>query len=265
MIAVLSIAGSDSGGGAGIQADLKAFSAHQVYGMTVITALTAQNTRGVQAVQPVEPAFVAAQIDSIFDDIAVDAVKIGMLPNPGVMEAVASRLARYRPRWVVVDPVMVAKGGHALMDQDAVDAFRRLILPLADLITPNLPEAAALTGAEPRSIDEMKTAGLRLLELGARAALVKGGHLQGRPDDVLATPAGSQLFPGERLESRHTHGTGCSLSSALAALLARGVALNQAVARAKAYVAEGIRRGPDLGSGTGPIHHFWNLWPEAQS
>jgi hydroxymethylpyrimidine/phosphomethylpyrimidine kinase len=265
MICVLSIAGSDSGGGAGIQADLKAFSAQQVYGATVITALTAQNTKGVQAVHAIDPDFVAAQLDSVFDDLPIAAVKVGMLPNPGVMEAVASRLARFRPRWVVVDPVMVAKGGHALMEADAVEAFRRFILPLCDVITPNLPEAAALTGIEPRSVAEMEAAGRRLLERGAKAALVKGGHLEGRPDDVLVRPAGSLAFPGERLDARHSHGTGCSLSSALTALLARGESLEAAVGKAKAYVTEGIRRGPEIGSGVGPIHHFWNLWPEEHS
>jgi hydroxymethylpyrimidine/phosphomethylpyrimidine kinase len=265
MICVLSIAGSDSGGGAGIQADLKAFSAQGVYGATVLTALTAQNTKGVQAVRAVEPDFVAAQLDSVFDDIPIVAVKVGMLPNPGVMEAVASRLARFRPRWVVVDPVMVAKGGHALMDGDAVEAFRRLILPLCDVVTPNLPEAAALTGLLPTSDAEMEEAGWRLLQLGAKAALVKGGHLEGRPDDVLVRVSGAQVFPGERLDARHSHGTGCSLSSALTALLARGVPLEVAVAAAKDYVAEGIRRGPAIGSGVGPIHHFWNLWPEERS
>ncbi len=262
MIAVLSIAGSDSGGGAGIQADLKAFSAHRVYGATAITALTAQNTRGVHAVQAVHPAFVAEQIDAVFDDIEVSAVKVGMLPNPAVMEAVASRLARYRPRWVVVDPVMVAKGGQALMDSNAVDAFRTLILPLADLVTPNLPETEALTGVLPTTIDEMAAAGHDLRTWGAGAALVKGGHLAARPDDVLCTSERITVFEGERLEPRHTHGTGCSLSSALAALLARGEPLESAARQAKAYVTEGIRRGPDIGHGTGPIHHFWNLWKE---
>lgn len=262
MISVLTIAGSDSGGGAGIQADLKAFSAHRVYGASVITALTAQNTLGVQAVQAVAPGFVAAQIESVFDDLEIAAVKVGMLPNPDVMEAVASRLKRYRPRWVVVDPVMIAKGGAALMDGDAVDAFQRLILPIADVLTPNLPEAAALTGFEPRSLDDMEKSGRELLRLGARSALLKGGHLDGRPDDLLIEADSVTVFTGERLESRHTHGTGCSLSSALAALLARDVELGDAVRQAKDYVAEGIRRGPDIGHGIGPIHHFWNLWPE---
>lgn len=261
MIAVLSIAGSDSGGGAGIQADLKTFSAHFVYGMTALTAITAQNTRGVQAVQTVDPAIVAAQIDSVFDDFAVAAVKVGMLPNPGVMEVVAARLVHHQPRWVVVDPVMVAKGGSPLMDADAIDAFRRFIVPLADLITPNLPETEALTGSLPSTHDEMAAAGQDLRAFGAGAALIKGGHLQGAPDDVLCTSQRVTIFEGQRQESRHTHGTGCSLSSAIAAFLARGESLEAAVRQAKAYVAEGIRLGPDLGHGTGPIHHFWNLWP----
>lgn len=262
---VLSIAGSDCSGGAGIQADLKAFSACGVYGMTVITALTAQNTRGVRSVQVVDAAFVGEQIDAVFDDIRVDAVKIGMLPNPQIMTIVAQRLEKYKPAVVVVDPVMVAKSGHALMPPEAVAVFKDLLVPLADLLTPNLPEAEALTGFLPASLHDMSQAGEKLLALGARAVLVKGGHSTGRPDDVLVTPKGSQVFEGVRHQNIHTHGTGCSLSSALAAFLARGLPLETAVRSAKDYVSQGIRQGLLIGGGIGPIHHFWNFWNTQES
>lgn len=260
---LLTIAGSDSGGGAGIQADLKTFSALGAYGMTVISALTAQNTRGVQAVLPIDADFVGKQIDSVFQDIRVDAVKIGMLPNPEVMRVVAERLNRYKPLWVVVDPVMVAKGGHSLMPAHAVTSFCEFILPLASVLTPNLPEAEALAGQKITSFDHMESAGRALVDRGVAAVLVKGGHREGEPTDVLVTPGGCQRFAGVRLNNRHTHGTGCSLSSAIAVGLANELDLAESVKRAKEYVTEGIRNGLPIGGGTGPIHHFWAWWPSA--
>ncbi|NNM53977.1 MAG: bifunctional hydroxymethylpyrimidine kinase/phosphomethylpyrimidine kinase [Spirochaetales bacterium] len=257
---VLSIAGSDSSGGAGIQADLKAMSACGVYGMTVITALTAQNTLGVQAIQTVDPEFIGDQMDSVFHDVRVDAVKIGMLPGPEAMKLVARKLREFRPRWIVVDPVMVAKSGHALMDPAAIAVFQQEILPLASVLTPNLPETQALTGFLPRDRDEMAVAGNRLRALGAQAVLIKGGHRETDADDVLVYDGGTQVYPSPRLDARHTHGTGCTLSSAIAALLARELGLVDAVGRAKAYVSNGIAHGLAVGHGIGPIHHFWQLY-----
>ena len=228
----VTIAGSDSGGGAGIQADLKTFSALGVYGASVIAALTAQNTRGVQAVHDVPPAFVAAQIDSVFSDLAVNAVKIGMLSNAAVIEAVAAGLERHGARMVVLDPVMVATSGDALLAADAVETLRRALLPRALLVTPNLPEAAALLN-EPVAEDEeaMRAQAERLLALGARAVLVKGGH-GGGPESVdLFLDAAGRLerFAAPRVDTANTHGTGCTLSSAIAAGLARGMPLIEAV------------------------------------
>ncbi len=257
---VLSIAGSDSSGGAGIQADLKAMSACGVYGMTVITALTAQNTQGVQAVQIVDAEFIGEQIDSVFQDVRVDAVKIGMLPGPEAMRMVAQKLRHYQPRWIVLDPVMVAKSGHSLMAPEAVEVFQSEILPLASLLTPNLPETQALSGFLPRTLEEMEVAGDRLKAMGAQAVLIKGGHREEDANDVLVDQNGSVVFSSPRLEARHTHGTGCSLSSAIASYLARGLSLREAVERAKNYVSTGISHGLSVGQGIGPIHHFWTLY-----
>ncbi|NNM66859.1 MAG: bifunctional hydroxymethylpyrimidine kinase/phosphomethylpyrimidine kinase [Spirochaetales bacterium] len=262
---VLTIAGSDSSGGAGIQADLKAMSACGVFGMSAITALTAQNTKGVHSVQEVDPEFVGDQIDAVFDDIRVDAVKVGMLGTPKMIRLVAQRLRQYRPRWVVVDPVMVSKSGHPLMAPDAVEVFLEELLPLAGLLTPNLPETEALSGFLPRTLEEMVVAGERLCALGAGAVLVKGGHRETDATDVLVRAGGNLFLPGQHLDVRHTHGTGCSLSSAIAAFLARGLELSQAVTRAKSYVATGIEHGLALGHGVGPIHHFWSLYGGEES
>jgi hydroxymethylpyrimidine/phosphomethylpyrimidine kinase len=260
---LLSIAGSDSSGGAGVQADLKTFSALGVYGMTAIAALTAQNTRGVTGVYPTEPEALGAQIDAVFDDIVVDAVKIGMLGNEVLVAVVAGTLARWKPPLVVLDPVMVAKGGHHLLAPEAVEALVTRLLPLCHLVTPNLPEAEVLCGLAPGSIattDAMVDAGRQLVARGAGAALVKGGHLTGDADDVLVWSGGVKTFPGTRLDGRHTHGTGCSLSSAVASLWARGHDLPTAVGLAKAWVAEGIRQGLAVGQGCGPIHHFHEFY-----
>ena len=261
----LSIAGSDCSGGAGVQADLKAMSACGAYGASVITALTAQNPKGVTAIYDIEPGFIAAQIDAIFDDLAVDAVKIGMLSRPEVIHVVAERLRHWRPRWIVLDPVMVAKGGHKLLAVDAVAALRDELLPLASLITPNLPEAGVLLD-QPAigQRAEMAHCAARLQGLGPSNVLLKGGHLEGDESPDLLMHGGELIWlEAPRHDTVNTHGTGCSLSAATAALLARGRALPTAVAEAKTFVANAIGAADALGvgHGHGPIHHFHALWP----
>jgi hydroxymethylpyrimidine/phosphomethylpyrimidine kinase len=262
----VTIAGSDSGGGAGIQADLKTFSALGVYGASVITVLTAQNTRGVSGIHDVPPAFIAAQIDAVFSDLAVDAVKIGMLSQAATIEAVAAGLDRHRAKNVVLDPVMVATSGDRLLDPAAVDALRKLLIPRAAVITPNLPEAAALidTGL---AGDEaaMRVQAERLLTLGAKAVLIKGGHGGGAHSvDLLVEPRGVTHLAAPRIATQNTHGTGCTLSSAIAAGLAKGLPLIEAARQAKDYVTGAILAAGDLkiGSGHGPVHHFHRWWTE---
>jgi len=262
----LTIAGSDSSGGAGIQADLKAFSAMGAYGASVVTALTAQNTLGVQGILPVDPGFVREQMDSVFADLAVDAVKVGMLGTAEVIHAVADGLERWRPRWVVLDPVMVAKGGHKLLADDAVAALRSRLLPLGSLATPNLPEAGVLLGEPaPRVRREMVPAAARLQGVGIANVLLKGGHLEdeAQSPDVLMHGGELYWFEAERVATRRTHGTGCTLSAAITALLARGRPLPAAVGEAKRYLAGAIAGAEALGVGRGhgPVHHFHELWP----
>jgi hydroxymethylpyrimidine/phosphomethylpyrimidine kinase len=260
----VTIAGSDSGGGAGIQADLKTFSALGVYGASVITALTAQNTRGVTGIHDVPPDFIAAQIDAVFSDLAVNAVKIGMLSRPAAIEAVAAGLDRYDQRAVVLDPVMVAASGDRLLAPEAIDVLRRVLIPRALVITPNLPEAAALLDA-PIAANEsaMRQQGERLLALGAKAVLVKGGHGSGPESvDLLVEPNAVARLPAARVATNNTHGTGCTLSSAIAAGLAKDLALADAVRAAKAYVTAAIAAADKLkiGSGHGPVQHFHAWW-----
>jgi hydroxymethylpyrimidine/phosphomethylpyrimidine kinase len=257
----VTIAGSDPSGGAGIQADLKTFSALGVYGATVITALTAQNTHGVQGVHAVPPEFVAAQFDSVAADLAIDAVKTGMLANAEIVMAVAGRLRVLRDVPVVVDPVMVSTSGHLLLEPDAIAAMKQVLFPLATLITPNLEEAARLTG-RPRAetLDQMADQGALLLGTGCGSVLVKGGHASGgRAVDVLVTKGHVRLLDAERVDTPHTHGTGCTLSAAVAAGLARGVPLGRAVDDAKSYLTAALRSGRDLGVGTGhgPVDHLY--------
>ncbi|NNG69910.1 bifunctional hydroxymethylpyrimidine kinase/phosphomethylpyrimidine kinase [Rhizobium laguerreae] len=261
---VLSIAGSDPSGGAGIQADLKAFSARGVYGMAVLTALTAQNTQGVSGVHLVPPQFIADQINAVFADVRVDAVKIGMIANAGIADAVAGALTDHRDIPSVIDPVMIAKGGAALLAPEAVDVLTRRLLPLATLLTPNLPEAAALLH-QPVATNraDMAAQAERLLALGPVAVLVKGGHLDSdESPDVLATAAGLHWFEARRVPTKNTHGTGCTLSSALAAELAKGASAREAVAIAKDYLAGAVAAAGYLtvGSGHGPVQHFHALW-----
>lgn len=260
----LTIAGSDSGGGAGIQADLKTFSALGVYGASVITALTAQNTTGVTAIHDVPPDFVRAQIDAVFSDIAVNAVKIGMLSRPEVIRAVAEGLDRWQPREIVLDPVMVAASGANLLAPEAVATLREVLFPRAGLVTPNLPEAGRLLG-EAAAADEtaMEDQARRLLALGPRAVLIKGGHGHGAESaDLLVTRESHRWFRAPRHATMNTHGTGCTLSSAIAAGLAKGLPLDAAIAEAKDYVTRAIRAADHLkiGHGHGPLHHFHALW-----
>ena len=263
----LTIAGSDSSGGAGIQADLKTFSALEVYGASVVTALTAQNTRGVQGVMDVPSAFVTQQMDSVFGDLAVGAVKVGMLSGPEIVDAVADGLERHGAGNVVLDPVMVATSGDRLISEPALARLRERLLPLALVLTPNLPEAALLLGEEiARSEDEMRRQGERLLALGARSVLMKGGHGTG-PDsiDLFIAPASFGRLESPRFPTRNTHGTGCTLSAAVAAALASGSILMEAVAIAKHYVSDAIAAadGLGVGSGPGPVHHFHSWWKSA--
>ena len=257
----LTIAGSDSGGGAGIQADLKAFEAHGVFGMSVVTALTAQNSHEVTAVHPVPAEFVTAQIDAVASDLPVGAVKTGMLMSPEIVEAVAEGLARWAMAPLVVDPVMVSKSGDALLEPDAVATVARRMLPLADLVTPNAHEAARLTGLDVRTLDDARRAADQILAMGPRAVLIKGGHLDGEADavDLLATAAGETVFREARIDTPNTHGTGCTYASAIAAGLALGYDLEDAVGRARRYLQQAIRHSFRLGAGHGPTSHFWFL------
>ena len=256
----LTIAGSDSSGGAGIQADLKTFAALGVYGASVITALTAQNTRGVSAIHDVPADFIRAQLDSVMSDLAVDAVKIGMVSQPEAIAAIVEGLLRWKPHHIVLDPVMVATSGDGLLAPDAIDLLRQRLIPLASVVTPNLPEAAALLDM-PIALTEpdMERQGKTLLALGCPAVLIKGGHGEGTESvDFLVTESSVVRLAAPRVATRNTHGTGCSLSSAVAAGLAKGEDLETAVRHAKAYVSAAIAASDRLtvGSGHGPIHHF---------
>src|SRR5688572_15505315 len=254
----LTIAGSDSGGGAGIQADLKTFAAHGVYGTSAITAITAQNTLGVVAWEAIAADLVIAQIEAVAGDIGADAVKTGMLANAAIVEAVAATLASLELPQLVVDPVMIAKGGDRLLEEAAVVAVRLELLPLAHVVTPNLPEAEVLSGMPIASLEDMREAGRRILDLGPRVVVVKGGHLDG-PQSVDVVCAGSDVYElrGPRIATRSTHGTGCTLASAIAANLALGLDARAAIEAARAYLAGALEHAPGLGRGHGPLNHFW--------
>jgi hydroxymethylpyrimidine/phosphomethylpyrimidine kinase len=258
MKTALTIAGSDSGGGAGIQADLKTFAAHGVYGTSAITALTAQNTLGVTGVHTVPAEFVTAQIEAVAADLGCDAVKTGMLATAAIVDAVAAAIEALDLPNLVVDPVMVAKGGDRLLTDDAVHAIRTVLFRLARIVTPNVPEAEALAEIPVRSVSDMHAAGRRILAFGPAAVLVKGGHLAGDTvTDVLIERTGAIEMIGPRVEGRHTHGTGCTLAAAIAARLAQGEPLERAARAAKAYVAGAMLHGIDLGAGHRPLGHFW--------
>ncbi|RZJ04544.1 MAG: bifunctional hydroxymethylpyrimidine kinase/phosphomethylpyrimidine kinase [Brevundimonas sp.] len=256
---VLIIAGSDSGGGAGIQADIKAVTAMGGYAATAITAITVQNTLGVHGVHPLPLDLIEAQARAVLDDIGADAIKTGMLGSIETVERVA-KILDSSDAPAIIDPVMIAKGGHPLLPGAAIQAVKALMIPRAALLTPNAPEAEALTGLPIADIDGQRRAGEALLTLGAQAVLMKGGHVPGETvTDVLLTATGETLLEGPRVDTRHTHGTGCTLASACAAGLAKGLPLEVAVAEAWAYVAEAIRRAPGLGAGHGPLDHGWPL------
>ncbi|WP_038056749.1 bifunctional hydroxymethylpyrimidine kinase/phosphomethylpyrimidine kinase [Thermus amyloliquefaciens] len=257
MRVALTIAGSDSGGGAGVQADLKTFFRFGVYGASALTLVTAQNTLGVQGVELLPAAFVGRQIQSVAEDLPIHAAKTGALGSGEIVEAVAEAVARHGIRPLVVDPVMVAKGGEPLLAPEAVQALRERLFPLATLITPNRLEAEALLGRPIRTLQEAEEAARELLALGPGAVLLKGGHLEGEEAvDLLATPKGVLAFRAPRIPTRHTHGTGCTLSAAIAALLALGRPLEEAVAEAKAYLTRALETAPGLGHGHGPVNHF---------
>jgi hydroxymethylpyrimidine/phosphomethylpyrimidine kinase len=256
----LTIAGSDSGGGAGIQADLKTFAALGVYGTSVLTAITAQNTIGVFGVHEIPTDIIFAQMEAVCTDIGADAVKIGMLSSSAIVEVVSRELQRHRVDTLVVDPVMVAKSGDPLLQEDAVDALRALLVPLAAVVTPNLPEAEALTGVKITTDDDMRRAAERIIQMGARSVVVKGGHREGPATDLFYDGTLFQEFSAPRVDTKNTHGTGCTFASAIAAGLAKGMSVIESVAQAKEYVTEAIRRSFPIGRGHGPLNHFYKLW-----
>ena len=258
MIKVLTIAGSDSSGGAGIQADLKTMAAHGVYGMSAVTALTAQNTTGVYGVLEATPEFVAQQIDCVFEDICPDAVKVGMVSSAAIIEAIADRLVFHQARNVVIDPVMVATSGSRLLSADAIDALVTRLLPLADVITPNIPEAEVLWGRPIGSPAEMEAAAAAIAQKTGCAVLVKGGHDLNTANDLLYAGGHPCWIEGKRIDNPNTHGTGCTLSSAIACNLGMGFDLETSVRNAKAYISGALAAMLDLGQGSGPMDHMWN-------
>ena len=256
VVRVLTIAGSDSGGGAGIQADLKTFFARKVYGMSVITSVTAQNTIGVQGVADLDAEFVALQLESVLSDIGVDAVKIGMLSNSEIISAVADKLEEYKVEKIVLDPVMVAKGGDPLLQPEAVDALITRLIPLALLVTPNISETKVLSNMEIFSIEDMIEAARRICDMGAKHTLIKGGHLQGEAVDILFDGQKERQYSAQRIITKNTHGTGCTLSSAITAELAKGYSLPDAVQAGKDYVTKAIQTSLEIGVGHGPLNHW---------
>jgi hydroxymethylpyrimidine/phosphomethylpyrimidine kinase len=263
MATAMTIAGSDSGGGAGIQADLKTFAALGVYGTSAITAITAQNTLGVFGIVELDPEIIAQQIDAIVTDIGADAVKTGMLSSAVIIETVAAKIQEHGLRRLVVDPVMVAKGGEQLLQPSAVSVLRERLLPLAYVLTPNIPEAEVLTGRKITSEADMRTAAQALHALGAANVVVKGGHLEGPATDYLYDGERFHAFTADRVRTKNSHGTGCTFASAIAAGLAKGEDVVTAVGQAKRYLTEAIRHAYNVGHGRGPVHHFWQCWEMA--
>ena len=259
----MTIAGSDSGGGAGIQADLKTFAALGVYGTVTLTAITAQNTVGISGVHEIPTDMIVAQMDAVMGDIGADAVKTGMLSSQEIVEVVASQIQRHGIRSLVVDPVMVAKSGDSLLRDDAVDAVRTRLVPLSAVVTPNIPEAEALTGMTIESDDDVREAARRIVGMGARSVVVKGGHREGPATDVLYDGSSFREYSAPRIDTVNTHGTGCTFASAVAAGLAQGKSVEEAVGQAKEYVTEAIRASFPIGRGHGPLNHFYELWRDS--
>lgn len=257
---VLSIAGSDCSGGAGIQADLKTFSAHGVFGMSVIVSVVAENTSRVIDIQDITPDMIERQIDAVFEDIEVDAVKIGMLSTEPCMEAVARKLEQYKPNNVVIDPVMYAKNGCPLMDPNSIETLIKVIIPRADLLTPNIPEAEKISNAKISSTEDMKIVAKRIYDMGCKNVLVKGGHAIGNALDVLYDGKDFYYFEVKRINTKNTHGTGCTFSSAIASNLALGMTMPAAVDKAKKYITTAIEHSLNIGKGNGPTHHFYELY-----
>jgi hydroxymethylpyrimidine/phosphomethylpyrimidine kinase len=256
----LTIAGSDSGGGAGIQADLKTFAALGVYGASAITAITAQNTVRVTKIVELSPAIIEAQIDAVIQDIGCDAVKTGMIANAAIIESVAAKICQYDLPNLVVDPVMIAKSGDLLLKKSAIAALRSRLLPLATVVTPNIPEAEELTGLTLRNEEAIKDAARRICDMGAKSVVIKGGHRRGPAVDLLYNGRKFKALTSPRIKTRHTHGTGCTFSAAIAAYLAQGFELDKAVALAKRYITEAIKTAFTIGSGHSPVHHFNRFW-----
>lgn len=258
----LTIAGSDSGAGAGIQADLKTFAALGVYGTSAITAITAQNTLGVTKIFALSPALVGAQIDAVIEDIGAHALKTGMLANSKIIAMVAKKIRDHGLENLVVDPVMVAKSGDLLLRQDAVKALESSLIPLATVVTPNLPEVEELTGIRVVTMTHMREAARRILAMGARSVVIKGGHRRGPAIDLFHDGRKFRELRGRRIRTRHTHGTGCTFSAAITAYLARGIQLETAVVLTKRYISQAIRRAFAIGAGHSPVHHFYHIWAE---
>ena len=258
-IPTLTIAGSDSSGGAGIQADLKTFSAIGTYGMSVITAITAQNTQGVFLVEDLSKEIIEKQIEVVFEDIEPKAVKIGMVSSPEIINTIVNTLKKYNPKYLVVDPVMISKSGYSLLKQEAKKSLIKELIPMAYIITPNIPEAEEITGLKINNLDDMKEAGKKILELGPKYVLMKGGHLEGDAVDVLIGKDIFEVFKQERLDRKNTHGTGCTLSSAITSHLALGYDIVEAVKLSKEYITEAIKESFDIGKGVGPVNHFYRF------
>lgn len=260
---VLSIAGSDCSGGAGIQADLKTFTAHKIYGMSVITALTAQNTMGVKGVLEASPEFVGMQIDAIFEDIVPDAVKIGMVSNIDIIKTISERLVYYKAKNIVLDPVMISTSGSKLLDEDAVDILKLKLLPIADVITPNIPEAESLCGFSIVTSEDMEKAAWKIAQSLKGAVLIKGGHFSDNSDDLLISKCNKYIFYSKKIDNPNTHGTGCTLSSAIACNLAMGYDMERSIQNAKNYITGALQDKLNLGKGRGPLNHCYNLTNKA--
>ncbi|EPR13127.1 bifunctional hydroxymethylpyrimidine kinase/phosphomethylpyrimidine kinase [Ruminiclostridium papyrosolvens] len=259
---VLTVAGSDCSGGAGVQADLKTFAAHGVYGMSVIVSVVAENTCRVIDIQDITPDMIKKQMDAVFEDITPDAVKIGMLSGRECMEAVAEKLEQYKPINVVIDPVMIAKGGHALMKEEALGFFTKRLIPLAGMLTPNIPETEAITGMEITTPEDMKKAAVSIHQMGAGSVLIKGGHLDGDAEDILFDGREFYIYSTSRIQTKNTHGTGCTFSSAIASNLALRLPFPTAVEKAKEYVTMAIEHSLEIGKGHGPTHHLYGVYKD---